>query len=138
VQVSGVATQDSLSAGDLPEFGAIHVRAINRGDAEEARYGMRPGNSLRYYVIVTRDSARALVWRLEELDTTPPRRHMQIATGHVVSCGHSWTAGARADFRSCAQGDRSDTVTTLSLVLQEGFGDPIWMMCDNGCCTLMQ
>jgi hypothetical protein len=63
---------------------------------------------------------------------------MQIATGHVVSCGHSWTAGARADFRSCAQGDRSDTVTTLSLVLQEGFGDPIWMMCDNGCCTLMQ
>ena len=52
-----------------------YVRAINRGDTEEARYGLRPSKTLRYYAIVSRDSAGALAWRLEELETAAPRRH---------------------------------------------------------------
>lgn len=136
VQVSAVATQDSVSAGDVPEFGVVYVRAINRGDAEEARYGMRPGKSLRYYAIVQRDSTGGLRWRLEELETSVPRRHAQIAAGRVNGCGHPWRAGARADFRSCAQGDRTDTVTTLPLALQVALDDPIWTMCEIGCCEL--
>jgi hypothetical protein len=135
VQVSAVATQDSLGAGDLPEFGVVHVRAINRGDAEEARYGMRPGGTLRYYLIVQPDSAGAMRWRLEELQTASPRRHVQVAAGSVRGCGHRWKAGARADFKSCEQADRTDTVMTLPLALQTEFEAPIWFECDMGCCV---
>lgn len=134
VQVSAVATQDSLGGGDVPSFGVVYVRAINRGDAEEARYGLRPGNSLRYYMIVHRDSAGALRWRLEELDTARPRRHAQMGTGSFQSCGHPWTAGARADFKTCAAAERGDTVVTLGLALQGAGGDPIWSACAMGCC----
>lgn len=138
VQVSAVATQDSVSPGDVPRFGVVYVRAINRGDAEEARYHMRPGGTLRYYAIVQRDSANGLKWRLEELETAPPRRHVQVAAGRVQGCNHAWRPGARADFRSCAQGDLSDTVVTLPLVMRQGLDDPIWTMCDFTCCQFVQ
>jgi hypothetical protein len=138
VQVSAVATQDSLNAGDLPGFGVVHVRAINRGDAEEARYGMRPGGTLRYYLIVQRDTAGALRWRLEELETATPRRHVQVAAGSVRECGHPWNAGARADFKSCEQAERADTVMTLPLVLQSQVEAPMWFACDMGCCVAEQ
>jgi hypothetical protein len=134
VQVSAVATQDSVGAGDVPEFGVVYVRAINRGDAEEARYGMRPGRTLRYYAIVQRDSAGGLGWRLEELETAPPRRHARIASGRINGCGHPWTPGARADFRSCTTPEGQDTVVTLPLLLQGAVDDPIWSQCDMGCC----
>ena len=134
VQVSAVATQDSIGAADVPQFGVVYVRAINRGDAEEARYGMRAGRTLRYYAIVQRDSSGALAWQLEQLETAPPRRHMRIASGRIYSCGHPWTVGARADFRSCAAPERGDSVVTLPLMLQDDLDDPIWSMCDNGCC----
>jgi hypothetical protein len=133
VQVSAVATQDSLGAADVPEFGVVYVRAVNRGDAEEARYGMKPGNSLRYYMVVQRDSAGAMRWRLEELETKQPRRHTQIGTGAFQGCNHSWTAGARADFKTCQAPERGDTVVTLGLALQFG-NDPIWSACAQGCC----
>ena len=135
VQVSAVATQDSLSAADVPPFGVVYVRAINRGDAEEARYGLRPGSSLRYYMIVHRDSSGALRWRLEELETANPRRHAQVGTGAFQGCGHEtrWTAGARADFKTCEAAERADSVVTLGLALQVT-GDPIWSACGNGCC----
>ena len=136
VQVSAVAAQDSVGAGDVPAFGVVYVRAINRGDAIEARYGIRPGPTLRYYVIVHRDSTGALRWRLEELETSAPRRHVQVSAGRVNGCGHTWNAGARADFRSCAQAARSDTVLTLPLALQVGADEPIWTQCDQGCCEL--
>jgi hypothetical protein len=139
VQVSAIATQDSLSAGDAPEFGVVYLRAINRGDATEARYGMRRGNSLRYYMIVQRDSAGGLTWRLEELDTTPPRKHTSVGTGVFQGCtGHEqhWTPGASADFKTCEQAERSDTVVTLGLALQEVQGDPMWVRCSTGCCIL--
>jgi hypothetical protein len=137
VQVSAVATQDSIGASDVPEFGVVYVRAINRGDAEEARYGMRPGRTLRYYAIVQRDSSGGMGWRLEELDTTPPRRHTRIASGRINGCGHPWTAGARADFRSCTTPVRQDTVVTLPLALQVALDDPLWLACDEGCCVMM-
>lgn len=138
VQVSAVATQDSVGPGTVPPFGVVYVRAINRGDAVEARYGLRPGNTLRYYAIVSRDSTGGLAWRLEELETAVPRRHVQIAAGHVKSCGHTWRAGARADFRSCAQADQADTVVTLPLALRQTLDDPLWTMCDFGCCQFLQ
>jgi hypothetical protein len=133
VEVGAVATQDSLNVGDIPAFGVVQVRAVNRGDAIEARYGIRPGGALRYYVIVQRDSAGGMRWRLEELDTTPPRRHVQVAAGRVVGCGHPWTPGARADFRTCEQTDTlAATAATRSLVLDA----PMWYDCDVGCCTI--
>jgi hypothetical protein len=133
VEVSAVATQDSINARDLPEFGVVQVRAVNRGDAIEARYGIRPGRSLRYYLIVQRDSAGGMRWRLEELDTTPPRRHVQVAAGRVVGCGHPWTPGARADFRTCEQTDTAAAIaTTRALVLDA----PMWVDCDVGCCSI--
>ena len=89
VQVSAVATQDSLSAADVPSFGVVYARAINKGDAEEARYGLRAGRSLRYYMIVHRDSTGALRWRLEELETAQPRRHAPIGAGSFQGCGHA-------------------------------------------------
>ena len=135
VQVSAIATQDSLGAADVPQFGVIYARAINKGDVEEARYGLRPGKSLRYYMIVQRDSAGALAWRLEELDTAKPRRHAQVSTGVFQGCGHAdkWTPGARADFKTCAGAERGDTVVTLPLALQ-GEDDPLWTACAMGCC----
>jgi hypothetical protein len=134
VQVSAVATQDSLNAGDLPEHGVVYVRAINRGNAEEMRYGMRPGKSLRYYLIVERDTGKVMRWRLEELETASPRRHASIATGRIRGCGHVWTPGARADFKTCADANRGDTVMTLPLALRAAVDAPMWMICDEGCC----
>lgn len=136
VQVSAVATQDSLSAADVPPFGVIYVRAINRGDATEARYGLRPGNTLRYYMIVQRDSSGAMGWRLEELVTTPPRRHARVASGAFTGCGHElqWTPGARADFKTCEAAERSDTVVTLGLAAQLS-DPPLWSSCGSGCCV---
>lgn len=136
VQVSAVATQDSLTASAVPPFGVVYVRAINRGDATEARYGLRPGNTLRYYMIVQRDSTGTMRWRLEELTTTPPRRHTSVANGTFTGCGHEqqWTAGARADFKTCEAAERGDTVVTLGLTMQ--FNDPpIWSSCGSGCCV---
>jgi hypothetical protein len=133
VQVSAIEAQDSLSAGDVPQFGVVYARAINKGDVEEARYGIRPGKSLRYYMIVQRDSAGALRWRLEELDTKKPRRHASAATGPFQGCGHAWTPGARADFKTCNAAERGDTVVTLPLAMQ-AYDDPLWTSCAAGCC----
>ncbi|HET7187711.1 MAG TPA: hypothetical protein VFI52_06135 [Gemmatimonadaceae bacterium] len=138
VQVSAVATQDSLGVGDVPTYGVVYLRAINRGNAEEARYGLRPGKSLRYYMIVQRDSANGLRWRLEELETTSPRRHAQVAVGRINGCGHPWTPGARADFKTCADAERSDTVVTLPLTLRAAVDAPMWIACEMGCCEFVQ
>jgi hypothetical protein len=134
VQVSSIATQDSLGAADVPQFGVVYARAINKGDTQEARYGLRPGKSLRYYMIVYADSAGALRWRLEELETAKPRRHAQIGAGSFQGCGHTWTPGARADFKTCDAAERGDTVVTMGLAMQAGVSDPMWTACSLGCC----
>jgi hypothetical protein len=87
-------------------------------------------------MIVQRDSARGLRWRLEELQTTSPRRHIQIATGRVSGCGHPWTPGARADFRTCDQS--VDSVQTRSTALATQLDAPMWIECDAGCCVLVK
>lgn len=135
VQVGAVATQDSLNAADLSEFGVVQARAINRGQAVEARYGFRPGGAVEYYLIVQRDSTEGMRWRLEELETTRPRRHLQIGAGRVVGCGHPWTPGARADFRTCDQVPESDSAVTTSTTLH--LDAPLWVDCNSGCCVLV-
>jgi hypothetical protein len=134
VQVSAVATQDSLVESNVPPFGVIYTRAINKGTEEEARYGLRADKKFRYYMIVQRDTAGGMRWRLEELDTNAPRRHTQIASGKFEPCGHAWTPGARADFKTCSSPERGDTVITMPLMLQASDLYPVWVSCGMGCC----
>jgi hypothetical protein len=138
VQVDAVTTQDSIAASNVPQYGVIYVRALNKGDAEEARYGMLPGNQFEYYLIITGDSAIGMKWRLEQLNTTPnARRHSQTGAGAFVPCpNHTWFAGAKADFKSCAKAASGrDTIVRLGLTFQAG-GDPIWVVCAMGCCIV--
>ncbi|MDB4891490.1 MAG: hypothetical protein JWL61_3345 [Gemmatimonadetes bacterium] len=136
VLVDAVATQDSLSASTAPQFGIVYVRAINKGDAPEARYGMLPSNKqYEYYMIVTADSAgTGMQWRLEQFDSKA-RTHSKFGEGKFVPCNHAWVAGAKADFKTCANSAAAhDSVMKLGLNLQGVDGDPIWASCAMGCC----
>jgi hypothetical protein len=137
VLVDAVATQDSIGPSTTPDFGIVYVRAINKGDAPEARYGMLPGKQYEYYMIITADSAgTGMQWRLEQLDTTRgARKHSSFGTGQFVGCNHKWVRGAGADFKTCATSAAThDSVMKLGLNLQAGDGDPIWAVCAMGCC----
>jgi hypothetical protein len=138
VGVAAVVGQDSLSTGTTPQYGVVYVRATNMGDAEEARYGMKPGKQLQFYVVVLPDSARGMQWRLEQLDTRAgARAHTSIGTGVFKGCGHLWTPGARADFSTCEKSaSRKDSVVKLGLQLQGSDEDPIWVKCSMGCCEV--
>lgn len=138
VAVDAVALQDSLAADNAPPFGVLYIRAINRGDAEEARYGLKPGRQLEYYVIVLQDAGGTLKWRLEQLDTTPnARSHVSIGTGPFTSCYHTWVKGAKADFKTCAVAAAGhDSVVKLGLVLHDAMDDPMWSACAGGCCYM--
>jgi hypothetical protein len=61
-----------------------------------------------------------------------------VAAGTVRGCGHQWTAGARADFKSCEDAARNDTVVTLPLMRQALLDSPLWFECDMGCCIAEQ
>lgn len=138
VRVDAVTTQDSIDASSAGQYGTVYVRALNKGGAPEARYGMLPGSKYEYYMIITADSTgRGMLWRLEQLDTTPKARaHSSVGTGQFVPCNHKWAAGARADFKTCANAASArDSVVRLGLALQAGNGDPIWAECAMGCCT---
>ena len=101
VGVSAVVGQDSLSGGTTPQFGVVYIRAINQGDAEEARYNLTPGKQFQYYVVVLPDSAGTMKWQMEQLDTTPgARRHTSVGSGVFRPCPHTWTKGAGASFKS--------------------------------------
>ncbi len=137
VLVDAVATQDSISPAVAPQFGVVYVRAINKGDAPEARYGLLPRNKqYEYYMIVTADSTgTAMEWRLEQVDIKA-KTHAKFGTGQFVSCSHTWVAGAQADFKTCANAAAAhDSVMKLGLNLQAGDGDPIWASCATGCCV---
>ena len=138
VAVDAVALQDSIAPINTSQFGVVYIRAVNKGDAEEARYGLKPGPQLENYVIVLPDTGATLKWRLEQLDTTSKARtHMSIGTGPFISCKHDWTTGgARADFKTClVAAARHDSVVTLGLALQ-AIDDPMWSACAGGCCYL--
>lgn len=137
VLVDAVTTQDSIAPSNTHQFGVVYVRAINKGDAPEERYGMLPGKQYEYYMIITADSGgKGMQWRLEQLDTTPKaRKHSRIGSGQFVSCNHAFVAGARADFKTCANAaSAKDSTVRLGLALQAIDGDPIWASCAGGCC----
>ena len=139
VAVDAVALQDSIAAGNTPQFGVVYIRAINKGDAEEARYKLKPGPQVENYVIVMPDTGATLKWRLEQLDTTPnTRTHASIGTGPFKSCDHNtWAKGAKADFKTCATAAAGhDSVLKLGLALQDPIDSPMWSACANGCCYL--
>jgi hypothetical protein len=139
VAVSAVNGQDSLSAGTTPHFGVVYVRAINRGDAAEARYDMKPGKQFEYYLVVLPDSTGGMRWRLEELDTTAgARRHASIGTGAFKGCDHQWYKGAAASFKSCQTAAAAHASTAkLGLMQQDATSDvdPFWANCALGCCV---
>jgi hypothetical protein len=140
VRIDVVVGQDSVGPRNLPPYGVIQVRAVNKGRFEEARYGFKPDARREYYMIMTSDGSGGARWRLEELDRrSTPARHTQVGSGKIQDCGHrNWSPGARADFLSCASAAssaRTDSVTRLGLLLQAPSLDaPIWQMCDDGCC----
>jgi hypothetical protein len=138
VGVAAVIGQDSLSAGTTPEYGVVYVRATNQGNAEEARYGMKPGRNIEFYVVVLPDTGGTMKWRLEQLNTSAgSRQHTSIGTGPFISCNHAWVPGAKADFKTCANSAMAhDSVVKLGLRLQGGADDPIWVSCSGGCCTV--
>jgi hypothetical protein len=136
VLVEAVATEDSLAAGTTPPFGVVYARAVNKGDAPEARYGMLPNaNNVEYFVIVTKDSVGTMRWRLEQVDTKT-HAHTKFDSGSFTGCNHQWTPGARADFKTCATAAAAnDSVVKLGLALQQTDDAPIWISCSAGCCT---
>ena len=138
VAVDAVALQDSIAMGNVPKFGVVYIRAINKGDAEEARYSLKPGPQVENYVIVLPDTGANLQWRLEQLDTTPNARiHTSIGTGPFKSCDHQWVKGAKADFKTCAiAATGHDSVVKLGLALQDPSDNPMWSSCAGGCCYL--
>ncbi len=134
VRVEAITTQDSLAPSNMPKFGVVYLRAVNKGDAEEARYGLKPGSHNEYYMIITADSVGGMQYRLELLDTKA-RQHSLAGAGAFTSCNHAWVAGARADFKTCASSASArDSVVRLGLSLQGGLGDPLWAACAGGCC----
>jgi hypothetical protein len=145
VRIDAVATEDSLAASNLPQFGVVAARAIVRGTNSEAMYGMRPNGPTgrySYYLIVFRDSTgTAARWRLEELSVQGnTRTHRMLRTGTFTPCtNHTWQAGARADFRTCQQpaaaapsGGAMFINASFSSV--QGVDPPIWIGCAAGCC----
>jgi hypothetical protein len=140
VTVDAIATQDSLTASNVPEFGVVYVRAVNKGDAEEARYNLLPfRDRYQYYLIVTKDNGgNSMRWTLEQLDLTPnARAHTTVGTGKFNPCPtHSYKPGAQANFKTCAQAAAAhDSLVHLGLVLQSGEDPPIWASCGTGCCV---
>jgi hypothetical protein len=137
VLVDAVATQDSIGPATVPPFGVVYVRALNKGDAVEARYSLQPDKKLEYYMIITADSAGRMAWRMEQLDTkSKPMQHASAGSGAFVSCNHTWVAGAQADFKSCKNSAAAhDSVLKLGLMLQGSIDDQIWTACLGGCCV---
>ena len=143
VRVDAVNGEDSLSAGNLPQFGVVALRAVVRGNQTEAMYGMLPNGPdgrYSYYLIVTAAGAGAATWRLEELSVQGnTRTHRALRTGRFTPCNHAYVRGARADFKTCAEAAASTLGPTR--FLNASFGSrqsgepPIWIGCASGCCT---
>src|SRR6185369_7356769 len=64
-------------------------------------------------------------WRLEQYDSKA-KTHSKFGEGQFVACNHTWVAGARADFKTCANAAAvpgRDSVMKLGLNLQGFYGD---------------
>lgn len=138
VRVDAVDGQDSISALNVPANGVIGVRALNRGEQVEDRYGFKPDKKLEYYLIVLPGSAKSGTWQLEELDTTPgARRHTKVGSGTFTPCNHKFLPKLvnRANFYTCNDSHLSDSVQKSGLVLFAPPSiDPLWLACAQGCC----
>jgi len=137
IRVDAVNGEDSLTTGaGLPPNGAIAVRGLNRGQAADSMYGMRPGSNYEYYLIVVAGAqGGGATWRLEELTTnTGSRSHRSVMTGVFRGCNHPFVRGARADFKTCAEA-APVRQASFSMALQGGRESPIWVGCEVGCCT---
>ena len=139
VRVDAVDGQDSISAATVPANGVIAVRAVNRGDLVEDRYGFKPERNLEYYLIVLPGAGPNGTWRFEELDTTPgARRHTSFGTGTFRACNHPFRRGRvnRANFYTCANSPAADSVQRSNLMLFAPPRDPVWIDCAAGCCII--
>jgi len=137
VRVDAVDEQDSLSAEAAGPNGVVAVRAINKGDAEEARYGFKANKKLEYYLIVLPGDKEAGRWQLEELDTTPnARKHTTVGSGKFRGCNHPFQPhrANRANFYTCTDSHMTDTVQKSGLLMFAPPTDPIWVDCIHGCC----
>ncbi len=138
VRIDAIAGEDSISPNAVPQFGVVAARAIVRGNATEAMYGMLPngpGGRYSYYLIVTRNPAGGASWRLEQMSIQGNvRTHSPLMQGRFSPCNHPFVRGARADFRSCAQANAAPASFGLASFFQ-GAEDPIWISCSAGCCT---
>jgi hypothetical protein len=124
VRIDAVADADSLGTTNLGQFGVVAARAINQGADPERRYGMQP--NAQYYLIVLPGNT----WRLEEVTG---QTHRMLTSGRFNQCNHAFVRGARADFKTCAQGAGSPTVSLA--LYQRGGDEPMWISCAAGCCT---
>lgn len=138
VQVEAIATQDSIAPSNATQNGTVYVRALNHGDATEARYRLAAGAQFEFFVIVNADTANSMRWTLVQLDTTPKARRLStVGTGRFRGCDHKWTSGAQADFKTCERAAFGrDSVVKLGLMLQSGLTDPLWTACATGCCVV--
>ncbi len=142
VRPDAVADVDSLSQGNLPQYGVVAARVIVRGNDADAMYGMQPNGAdgrYSYYLIVMPGSS----WRLEELNVQGTNRtHRMLATGRFTACNHPYVRGARADFKTCAEASASARQGAVIFrpasfgSLSQGSGEPpLWIGCASGCCT---
>jgi len=137
VRVDAVNDQDSLTASASGPNGVVAVRAINKGDLQEDRYGFKAEKKLEYYLIVLPGDAQNGRWQLEELDTTPgSRRHSTVGSGKFQGCNHPYQPGRvnRANFYTCSDSHMSDSVQKSGLMMFAPPTDPIWVECGQGCC----
>jgi hypothetical protein len=131
VRIDAVADADSLGPGSVGGYGTIAARLINRGPGTETRYGMRGGGRQLHLLIVMPGGG---TWRLEELDQQAGTwSHRMVASGRFNGCGHPYVRGARADFKTCAQGAGGTSVSLASAM--QGLDSPMWISCASGCCT---
>jgi len=147
VRVDGVVTEDSLSAGNVPPFGTVAAKAVVRGQQTEAMYGMLPNGSdgrYSYYLIVMPGAPGAATWRLEELNIQGnTRSHRMLRSGAFTPCNHPYVAGARADFKTCAQAAAGTASAQRGAMFinasfsptRQGTEPPLWIGCASGCCT---
>lgn len=138
VRVDAVADADSLSPGNLPQYGVIAALAVNHGADVEDRYGMQPGGRFAYYLIVLPSAGGTARWALEELDVAGNNRaHRTVASGRFNQCNHPYVRGARADFKTCAgaAGLIQASLVSFGSVRQGRDDEPLWIGCASGCCT---
>jgi hypothetical protein len=135
VHADAVVDADSLSPGNLPQYGIVAARALNHGSDTEARYGMQPSPRRTYYLVVL-PAAGSATWTMEEMDVVgTTRSHRTVATGRLTLCNHPFVRGARADFKTCAQASGGAMPASFGFSMQGDDDPPLWISCASGCCT---